>query len=166
MIAQLRGVSLHHKIVPQVFQPGQWGEGCCTHMNESRTQSQTDIIQLLYRCFSLGSGGRGVGGMVGLVPLQVSLVLQCVAVRCSVLQYVAWCCSVLQCVAVCFSVLQCVVVFCTALHCIAVCCVCCSVLQRVATCCSVLQRIAACCSVLQCEAYFTRVRATFNRDRK
>jgi len=34
------------------------------------------------------------------------IVLQCVAVCCSVLQCVAVCCSVLQCVAVCCSVLQ------------------------------------------------------------
>jgi len=36
------------------------------------------------------------------------IVLQCVAVCCSVLQCVAVCCSVLQCVAVCCNVLQCV----------------------------------------------------------
>jgi len=35
------------------------------------------------------------------------VMLQCVAVCCSVLQCVAVCCSVLQCVAVCCSVLQC-----------------------------------------------------------
>ena len=34
------------------------------------------------------------------------IVLQCVAVCCSVLQCVAVCCSVLQCVAVCCSVLR------------------------------------------------------------
>jgi len=61
------------------------------------------------------------------------MLLQCVAVRCSVLQYVTvWfevdlmcCCSVLQCVAVCRSVLQ-----------------------RVTVGCSVLQRVAVCCSVV------------------
>jgi len=37
-------------------------------------------------------------------------VLQCAAVCCSVLQCVAVCCSVLQCVAVCCIVLQCVVI--------------------------------------------------------
>ena len=40
-------------------------------------------------------------------PPGPPLVLQCVAVCCSVLQCVAVCCSVLQCVAVCCSVLQC-----------------------------------------------------------
>ena len=59
-----------------------------------------------------------------------------------VLQCVAVCCSVLQCVAVCCSVLQCVAVCCSALHCVAVCC---SVLQCVAVCCTVLQCVAVCC---------------------
>ena len=35
------------------------------------------------------------------------VMLQCVAVCCSVLQCVAVCCTVMQCVAVCCSVLQC-----------------------------------------------------------
>jgi len=54
--------------------------------------------------------------VVGTVPLdrvcsigggRSNVLLQCVAVCCSVLQCVAVCCSVLQCVAVCCSVLQC-----------------------------------------------------------
>jgi len=80
---------------------------------------------------------------------------------------------VLQCVAVCCSVLQCVAVCCSALQRVSVCCVvnrCCnynvtvgyspafgavvnsSVLQCVAVCCSVLQRVATCCNVLQYES--------------
>ena len=52
-------------------------------------------------------------------------VFQCVAtLRTVVLQCVAVCCSVLQCVAVCCSVLQCVAVCCSVL------CVCSNVLQR------------------------------------
>jgi len=39
----------------------------------------------------------------GLNVKEVSWVLQCVAVCCSVLQCVAACCSVLQCAAVCCS---------------------------------------------------------------
>ena len=64
----------------------------------------------------------------------------CVAACCSVLllQYVAVCCSVLQCVAVCFSVLQYAAMCCSVLQCAAVCC---GVLQYAAVCCSVLQRI-------------------------
>ena len=46
------------------------------------------------------------------------VVLQCVAVRCSVLLCVALCCSVSQCVAVGCSVLQCVAVCCSALRCV------------------------------------------------
>ena len=38
--------------------------------------------------------------------LWMNVVLQCVAVCCSVSQCVAVCCSVLQCVVVCCSVLQ------------------------------------------------------------
>ena len=68
------------------------------------------------------------------------MLLQYVAVCCSVLLWLAVCCRVLQCVAVCCSVLQCVAV-------------CCSVLQGVAACCSVVGRrrcvVAMCCSVLQ-----------------
>ena len=46
----------------------------------------------------------------------IRMVLQCVAVCCSVLQCAAVCCSVVQCVALCCSVLQCVVVCMTSLH--------------------------------------------------
>jgi len=86
------------------------------------------------------------------------VLLQCVAVCCSVLQCVEVCCSVLQCVALCCSVLQCVAVrrvlqlaavCCSVLQCVAVCC---SVLQCAAVCCSVLQCVAVCCSALQCVA--------------
>jgi len=49
---------------------------------------------------------------------DMHIVLQCVAVCCSVLQCVAVCCSVLQCVAIC--ILQCVVM--CAFQCAAVCC--------------------------------------------
>jgi len=79
-------------------------------------------------------------------PPSVRIVLQCVAVCCSVVQCVAVCCSVLQCVAVCCSVLQCVAavmsVTCPSLVR--------SVLQCVAGCCSVLQCVAGCCRVLCC----------------
>ena len=55
----------------------------------------------------------GVTAGVMKVQLPASfLVLQCVAVCCSVLQCVAVCCSALQCVAVSCSVLQCVAVCC------------------------------------------------------
>jgi len=81
------------------------------------------------------------------------VLLQCVAVCCSVLQCVAVCCSVLQYVAVCCSVLQCVAVCCSVLkyqtdrqvkracrsfvasyelHCVADYLVCCSALQHAA----------------------------------
>jgi len=81
---------------------------------------------------------RGIGASEG---LSYSVLLQCVAVCCSVLQWVAVGCNVLQCVAVCRSVLQCSHELC-----------CCSesVLECVGACCSVLQSIAVCCSVLQC----------------
>jgi len=46
-------------------------------------------------------------GHVG-AETQYRVVLQCVAMCCSVLQCVVVCCSVLQCVAACCSVLQCV----------------------------------------------------------
>ena len=59
---------------------------------------------------------------------------------------------VLQCVAVCCSVLQCVAVRCSVLQCVAVCC---SVLQCAAVCYNVLQRVAVCCSVLPCIAVAT-----------
>ena len=47
------------------------------------------------------------------VSTSYAVVLQCVAVCCSVLQFVAVCCSVLQCAAVCCSGLQCVAVCCS-----------------------------------------------------
>ena len=67
------------------------------------------------------------------IPMPLFLVLQCVAVCCSVLQCVAECCSVMQCDAVLCSVVQCVAVRCSVLQCIAACC---SVLQRDAVWCS------------------------------
>ena len=48
------------------------------------------------------------------------LMLQYVAVCCSVFQYVAVCCSVLQYIAVCCSMLQYVAVCCSVLQCVAV----------------------------------------------
>ena len=56
------------------------------------------------------------------------IVLQCVAMRCSVLQgrrierCAMWCVPriLLQCVALCSSVLQCLVVWCSVLQCVAV----------------------------------------------
>ena len=50
-------------------------------------------------------------GVIG----SLEVVLQCVAVCCSVVQCVAVCCSVMQCDAVCCSVLQCVAVCCSVL---------------------------------------------------
>jgi len=110
-------------------------------------------------------------------------VLQCVAVQvgCNywcelqivaqdgrdvVLQCVAVCCSMLQCVVVCCSVLQCRLAAsigmssklrprtegvwcCSTLQYVAVCC---STLQYAAVRCSALQYVAVCCSVLQCVA--------------
>ena len=67
------------------------------------------------------------GGLIGLVRATLItnrcgiLVLQCVAVCCSVLQCVAVCCNVLQCVAVCSHLLECVGVCCSVLQCAAVC---------------------------------------------
>jgi len=49
--------------------------------------------------------------------IRIRVLLQCVAVCCSVLQCAAVCCSVLQCAAVCCSVLQCVAVCCGVLQC-------------------------------------------------
>jgi len=70
------------------------------------------------------------------VRTRTFLVLQCVAVCCSVLQCIAIFCSVLQCVAVCCSASQCVSVCCSVYKCVAVWCY---VLQRVAVwCCSQL----------------------------
>jgi len=51
-----------------------------------------------------------------------SILLQCVAVCCSVLQCVAVTCSVLQCAAVSCRELQWVAVFCSVLQWVAVCC--------------------------------------------
>ena len=51
-----------------------------------------------------------------------AVVLQCVAMRCSVLQCVAVCCSVLECIAMCCSVLLCAAVCCSVLQCVAVRC--------------------------------------------
>jgi len=70
------------------------------------------------------------------------VLLQCVAVCCSVLQCVAVCCSVFQCVndtrglVVTFVLLQCVLL--CALQCVAEC---------VAVCCSVLQCVLQCVTV-------------------
>jgi len=78
-------------------------------------------------------------------------------VWCIVVQFVAVCCSVLQCVAVLYTCEELVVEQCNTL--------CCSVLQYVAVCYSMLQCVAVlytceelvakqcvtvCCSVLQC----------------
>ena len=85
----------------------------------------------------------------------------CSVLQCSVLQQL---CTarlsiemVLQCVAVCCSVLHCVAVCCIVLHCVAVCMSwmpvkrdCCSMWQSIALCCGMLQHVAVCCSVLQC----------------
>jgi len=99
------------------------------------------------------------------------LLLQCVAVWCSVVQCGAVWCSVVQCGAVLCSMLQCVAVHyvrCSGFHprsirmtvllsrsicfrgvslCVAVCY---NVFQCVSVCFSVLQCVAMCCSVLQC----------------
>ena len=68
-------------------------------------------------------------------------------------------CVLLQCVAVCCSVLHCATppldfkCVCVLLQCVVVCvAVCSSVMQCAAACCSVLQCVAACCSVLHCAA--------------
>jgi len=88
------------------------------------------------------------------VCLSIDVLLQSVAVCCSVLQRVVSASSigyslsasdvilfscVLQCAQVCRSVMQCAAV-------------CCSVLQCAAVCCSVLQCAAVWCSVLRCDA--------------
>jgi len=103
-----------------------------------------------------------------------NIVLQYVAVRCSMLQCVAvffprhtspsltpccsvWsCCSALQGVAVCCSVLQCIAVCCSVLQCVAVCCNVVMSYQILASlhsctmgCCKTLQHIATHCSTLQ-----------------
>ena len=69
-----------------------------------------------------------------------------------VLQCIAVCCSVLQCVAVCCSVMPLNSEFFvqTSVNHGYVVTVCCSVLQRVAACCSVLQCVAVCQSWLCC----------------
>ena len=84
------------------------------------------------------------------VCYSVLLVLQCVAVCCSVLQCVAMCCSVSQYGAVYCSVLQRVAVCCSAYEQLiahTLCSVCTHSMQCVAVCCSVLQCVAVCCSV-------------------
>ena len=60
----------------------------------------------------------GTSDVLHAVRCSVLLVLQCVAVCCSVLQCAAVHCSVLQCVAVCCSVLQCVAACCNVLQCV------------------------------------------------
>jgi len=98
---------------------------------------------------------------------MVDVMLQCVAVCCSVLQCFAVCCSTLKCVAACGCdcgaiglcrrgqansrdcALQCVVVCCSVLQCVAVCC---RGLQCVTVCCSMWQYVAVFCRVLQCVA--------------
>ena len=79
-----------------------------------------------------------------------------------VLQCIAVCCSVLQCDAVCCGVLQCVAVYCSVLQCVAVCWSVVRMMGAVGSvvlqlCCSscvaavVLQHVAVwCCSKLQC----------------
>jgi len=54
--------------------------------------------------------------VLDLVSKRASIVVQCVAVCCSVLQCVAVCCSVSQCVAVFGSVLQCAPGCCSVLQ--------------------------------------------------
>jgi len=49
----------------------------------------------------------------GVKTQREHMVLQCIAVCCSVLQCAAVCCIVLHCVAVCCRVLQCVAVCCS-----------------------------------------------------
>jgi len=75
-----------------------------------------------------------------LLQLQLSLVLQYVAVCSSALQFVAVRSNTLQCVMTHHGASQCVAVRCSVLQCVAVCC---SALQCVAVCCSVN---SACCS--------------------
>jgi len=84
------------------------------------------------------------------------IVLQCVAVRCSVLQCVAVCCSALKYAAVCVGVPR----PCSVLHTafskrrrVFAAKVCYSAWHCVTVCCSVLQCVAVCCSVWQCIAY-------------
>jgi len=110
------------------------------------------------------------------------IVLQCVAVCCSVMQSVAACCRVLQSVVVhkrgstggevVWLTMQ-VTFCCSVLQCVAVCWVCCGVVYCVAACCRVLQsvienekgstgvevvwlilamQVTVCCKVLQCDA--------------
>ena len=73
------------------------------------------------------------------------IVLQCVAVCCSVLQCVAVCCSVLQCLTHWFKIVMKKLSNNRPLSDHTG-----SVVLRVAVCCSVLQCVAVCCSVLQC----------------
>ena len=106
-----------------------------------------DLLQCLaVRCNVLQSGARGaplcnspvavccsvlqyiavwcsvVPTWLSLVQLNCFIVMQCVAVSCSVLQCGALCCSVLQCLAVSCSVLQCLAVCYSVVHCVAVSC--------------------------------------------
>jgi len=110
---------------------------------------------------------------------SIRMLLQCVAVCCSVLHCVAVCCSVLQCVfrvypllcsirmllqcvAVCCSMLQCVFrvypLLCSIrmlLQCVAAFVCCCSRSRQhdiARRSCSVLSCVAVCCSMLQCVA--------------
>jgi len=88
------------------------------------------------------------------------IVLQCVAVSCSVLPCVAMWCSVLRCIAACCKgpqttdVEQCVAVCCSALVCCVAVCWCVVLVCALVCCvavrwCVVLVCVAVCCSVLQ-----------------
>jgi len=73
---------------------------CCSHLSVFIETHACANVAICCRCDKL----------IG----RPAVLLQCVAVRCSVLQCVAVCCIVFHCVAVCCSVLQCVAVFCSA----------------------------------------------------
>ena len=102
------------------------------------------------------------------------VVLQCVAVCCSVVRllrcivHCQHCCSALQCVAVCCRVQDYYVASCTGGAVVVSCCVLQGVavrrrvLQCVAVCCSVLQCGVLCCSVLQCAAVFQCVAVCYS----
>jgi len=115
-----------------------------THYNTLQT-----LLHTATQCSTLC---RFNANQIKCMPMDMLIVLQCVAVCCSVLQCVAVCCSVLQCVAVCCIVLQCIA---NQMKCLTMnssmnssVAVCRSVSQCVAVCCSVLQCVAVCCSVL------------------
>ena len=125
--------------------------------------SEKILLQCVLQCVAVWPCLPRRGGRV---PVAVCA-LVCAAVCYSMLQCNCVCLGaaakiLLQCVAVCCSVLQCVTVCCSVTlsasaqrrsSCYSACCsVCCSVLQCVAVCCSVLQCFAVCCSVLQCVA--------------